>query len=49
MPREQMELFYHSEPFDVACRLAQHPLDLKDHLPRYLEIRDGQDSRHSQS
>ncbi len=25
MPRAQMELFYHAEPFDVACRLAQLP------------------------
>jgi hypothetical protein len=40
MPVEQMELFYHAEPFDVACNLANHPLDVKDHLNEYLEIRD---------
>ena len=40
MPVEQMELFYHAEPFDVACNLADHPLDVKDHLNEYLEIRD---------
>ena len=37
---EQMELFYHAEPFDVACNLAGNPLDVKDHLDKYLEIRD---------
>ena len=47
MPHEQMELFYHSEPFDVACRLAQHPLDMGDHLSRYLQIRDREDSGNS--
>ena len=47
MPHQQTELFYHSEPFDVACRLAERPLDMERHLSRYLQIRDGQDSRHS--
>jgi hypothetical protein len=42
---EQMELFYHAEPFDVACNLARNPLDVKDHLDEYLEIRDA-DTRH---
>jgi hypothetical protein len=41
MPAEQMELFYHAEPFDVACNLADNALDVKDHLDEYLEIRDG--------
>jgi hypothetical protein len=40
MPVEQMELFYHAEPFDVACNLADNPIDVKDHLDEYLEIRD---------
>ena len=31
---EQMELFYHAEPFDVACNLAGNPLDVKDHLDK---------------
>jgi sulfur relay (sulfurtransferase) DsrC/TusE family protein len=37
---EEMELFFHSEPFDVACSLAGHPLRVEDHLDRYLKIRD---------
>jgi hypothetical protein len=40
MPVEQMELFYHAEPFDVACNLANDPLDVKDYLDEYLTIRD---------
>jgi hypothetical protein len=40
MPVEQMELFYHAQPFDVACDLAGNPLDVKDYLVEYLEIRD---------
>ena len=40
MPVEQMELFYHAEPFDVACNLADAPLDVKEHLHEYLKIRD---------
>jgi len=45
MAVEQMELFYHAEPFDVACNLAGKTLDVKDHLDEYLEIRDA-DPRH---
>ena len=41
MPLEHMELFYHAEPFDVACNLADNALDVKDHRDAYLEIRDG--------
>ena len=41
MPIEQMDLFYHAEPFDVAGNLADNALDVKDHLDEYLEIRDG--------
>jgi hypothetical protein len=40
MPVEQMEVFYHAEPFDVACNLAADPLDVKDYLDAYLTIRD---------
>lgn len=40
MPLEQMELFYHAEPFDVACNLAHQPLDVEDHLDEYLRLRD---------
>ncbi|HEV8059796.1 MAG TPA: hypothetical protein VGP68_07975 [Gemmataceae bacterium] len=40
LPDEEMELFYHSEPFDVACNLAKHQLKIEDYLARYLEIRD---------
>ena len=35
-----IELFYHSEPFDVACKIAERPLQLEKHLKRYLELRD---------
>lgn len=42
LPDGAMKLFYHSEPFDVACRLAGRPLDVRDHLARYLKIRDGE-------
>jgi hypothetical protein len=40
LPTEETELFYHAEPFDVACRLADHPLKVEDYLERYLQIRD---------
>jgi hypothetical protein len=45
MPVEQMELFYHAEPFDVACNLADNPLDAKVYLDEYLAIRDADTSR----
>jgi hypothetical protein len=45
MPPEQMELFYHGEPFDVACDLAGHPLDVRKHLNEYLRLRDADVSR----
>lgn len=40
MPRRQAELFFHAEPFDVACRIAEREIDLTPFLARYLEIRD---------
>jgi hypothetical protein len=39
-PKEAMELFYHHEPFDIACRIAKHPLSVDKHLKRYIHIRD---------
>lgn len=42
-PIEEVELFFHGEPFNVACGLARHRLPIEPHLKRYLEIRDGQD------
>ena len=45
MPVRQMELFYHAEPFDVACNLASYALEVKDHLKEYLEIRDAGERR----
>jgi hypothetical protein len=41
MQVEQIDLFYHAEPFDVACNLADNALDVKDHLDEYVQIRDG--------
>ena len=41
-PIEEVELFFHGEPFNVACGLARHRLPIEPHLQRYLEIRDGQ-------
>ena len=43
-PIEEVELFFHGEPFSVACGLARHRLPIKPHLPRYLEMRDGQNN-----
>ncbi len=40
MTNSEVELFYHSEPFDVACDIADRPLDLSDYHGRYLRIRD---------
>jgi hypothetical protein len=34
------ELFYHSEPFDVACDIAGKRLEVEDYLSHYLRIRD---------
>ena len=42
MPSEQRVLFYHAEPFDVACNLADNALDVKVYLDEYLEIRDAE-------
>ena len=39
-PKETMELFYHNEPFDVACRIANHRLSVDKHIKRYIQIRD---------
>ena len=37
---EEFELFFHAEPFDIACDLASHQLHVENHMKRYLEIRD---------
>lgn len=39
-PKEVMELFYHNEPFDIACRIAKHRIGLDKHITRYIQIRD---------
>jgi hypothetical protein len=39
--REELEIFFHSEPFYVACNIARRDLNVKDYFKRYLEIRDG--------
>jgi hypothetical protein len=31
-------MFYHSEPFEVACNLAEQQLDLSKHREEYEEI-----------
>ncbi|MFO0967101.1 MAG: hypothetical protein U0793_16165 [Gemmataceae bacterium] len=40
-PIEEIELFFHNEPFDVACNVARHPLPMEPVLDQYLAIRDG--------
>lgn len=45
MPAQDRELFFHAEPFDVACRLAGRSLRVEDYLAPYLKIRDGQPDR----
>lgn len=44
---EDIEMFFHSEPFDVACNVARRQLNVGDYLERYLQIRDGDDNHHS--
>lgn len=38
---EDIELFFHGEPFLVACALAGQDLPVEPHLAHYLAIRDG--------
>ena len=40
MTTAELESFYHSEPFDVACDIAENALSVEDYLDRYLHIRD---------
>jgi hypothetical protein len=40
MKKSAEELFYHSEPFDVANDIAGKPLDAESHRDRYVHIRD---------
>lgn len=32
------DIFYHAEPFDVACDLADQKLDLSKYYPRYERL-----------
>jgi hypothetical protein len=32
------EIFYHAEPFDVACDLAQRRLNIRDHARQYSAL-----------
>jgi hypothetical protein len=34
-PDISSDIFYHAEPFDVACDLAGQPLDLEPHRQEY--------------
>lgn len=43
-PIEEIELFFHGEPFNVACGLARRRLSIEPFLQRYLEIRDDQEN-----
>jgi hypothetical protein len=38
--KEELEIFFHSEPFFVACNIARRDLNVKDYFQRYLKIRD---------
>jgi hypothetical protein len=40
MTPSELESFYHSEPFDVACDIAEDALNITVYLDRYLQIRD---------
>jgi hypothetical protein len=40
-PTASRDLFYHAEPFDIACDLADHSLDVRHHLAEYVQLRDG--------
>lgn len=37
---DEIDLFYHKEPFDVACTLAGNELDMDKYHAQYLEILD---------
>jgi len=43
-PIEEIEMFFHGEPFYVACNLARCHLNVDDFLKPYLQIRDGDES-----
>jgi hypothetical protein len=45
-PMEEIELFFHGEPFNIACGIARHRLPIEPHRERYLELRDGEDNHH---
>ncbi len=33
-----LDIFYHAEPFDVACDIAEHQLDLSEYYPKYKKL-----------
>lgn len=39
---EEVELFFHDEPFNIACDVAQHAIPVKSVLKQYLEMRDNE-------
>ena len=43
-PIEEIEMFFHGEPFYVACDIAGRQLKVEDFLKPYLQIRDGDES-----
>ncbi len=45
-PIQEIELFFHGEPFNVACGIARNRLPIEPFRTRYLELRDGEDCHH---
>lgn len=45
-PIEEIELFYHGEPFNVACGIGRRRLLIEPFHGRYFELRDGEDNHH---
>jgi len=43
---KEIELFFHGEPFNVACGIARHHLPIEPFREKYLELRDGEDNHH---
>lgn len=37
---EEQTLFYHNEPWDIACTIAKNNIPVTKHLDAYMEIRD---------
>lgn len=45
-PIPEIEIFFHNEPFDVACNIARNRIPMEPVLQRYLSIRDAPDCSH---